>query len=538
MNGKLNKIYLPLFFAIVLVGGILLGKALNNNPHQNYASLYQVNNKLGRIIDYIENRYVDTVSRAKLEESAIPAMLDELDPHSVYIPAREMQSVNEDMRGNFEGIGVVFNHQTDTSIIISVITGGPSDKVGVLAGDRIIEVDDSLIAGKNIPSNDVVGMLKGEKGTKVKVGLKRENVPDLIHVEIIRDEIPLYSVDVSYMVNEEIGYIKINRFAETTFKEFVDGVEKLKDKGLKKLILDLRGNTGGYMIAATNIADQFLEAGKLIVYTQGKASPKQEIFSTRRGVCKDIEVVVLQDEFAASASEILAGAIQDNDRGTIIGRRSFGKGLVQEPYQLADGSVIRLTIARYYTPTGRSIQKPFSDDKNEYFNDLNDRFQHGEFSEEDSIHFSDSLKYVTPEGNIVYGGGGIMPDIFVPLDTSRYSKYYAEIIRKGVLYNFAFEYVDNNRNLLIKYKDAASINNYLESISIFNQFASFAEENGVPDSTKGFVKSRHLVGTLLKANIARNVIDNDGFYPIIQEIDTTLKTAIEYLKEKPNTEMN
>ncbi|MCK5028664.1 MAG: S41 family peptidase [Bacteroidales bacterium] len=531
MAGKINKIYLPLLFAIVLVVGILLGKLLNNNPHENYSQVYQVNDKLGRIIDYVENRYVDTVSRAKLEESAIPAILEELDPHSVYISAKEMLSVNEDMRGNFEGIGVVFNHQTDTAIIISVITGGPSNKVGVLAGDRIIKVNDTLIAGKNIPSNDVVGMLKGEKGTKVKVSLLRNNVPDLIDVEIIRDEIPLYSVDVSYMIDSEVGYIKINRFAGTTFKEFVDGAKELKKQGLKKLILDLRGNTGGYMVAATDIADQFLEEGKLIVYTEGKASPKQEIYSTRRGVCKDIELVILQDEFAASASEILAGAIQDNDRGIIIGRRSFGKGLVQEPYQLNDGSVIRLTIARYYTPTGRSIQKPYSDDKNEYFNDLNDRYRHGEFSEADSIHFADSLKYKTPEGNTVYGGGGIMPDIFVPLDTSGFSRYYAEVIRKGVLYNFAFEYVDNNRSSLIIYKDAASINNYLESIKIFDKFSSYAEENGVSDSTKGFDKSRHLVSTLLKANIARNVIDNDGFYPIFKEVDTTLKTAIQFFQE-------
>ncbi len=532
MSGKLNKIYLPILFAIVLIGGILLGKALNNKPQRNYAQLYSVGNKLDRIINYIENRYVDTISRSILEESAIPAILEELDPHSIYIPAKEMQSISEDLRGNFDGIGVVFNHQTDTSIIISVISGGPSDKIGVLAGDRIIKVNDSLIAGQNMPSNDVVGMLKGKKGTKVKVSLERKNVPDLIEVEIIRGEIPLYSVDVSYMIEKNIGYIKINRFAETTSREFIRGVKKLKDEGLQKLVLDLRGNTGGVMGAATNIADQFLEAEKLIVYTQGKASPKREYFSTSRDLCKDIEVVVLIDEFAASASEILAGAIQDNDRGTIIGRRSFGKGLVQEQQPLTDGSVIRLTIARYYTPTGRSIQKPYSDDKNEYYNDLNERYLNGEFSEADSIHLSDSLQYVTPEGNIVYGGGGIMPDIFVPLDTAGYSKYYAEAVRKGVLYNFAFEYVDNNRSILNQYNDAYAINDYLESINIFGQFADYAEKNGVPKSTKGFTFSKHLVNTRLKANIARNIIDNDGFYPIIKEVDTTLKTAIEYFKKK------
>lgn len=526
-----SKIYLPIIFAVLLVVGMLIGKALNNNPHNNYTQLYQSSDKLGRILDYIETRYVDTVSRSKLEESAIPAMLEELDPHSVYIPAKEMQRVSEDMRGNFEGIGVVFNHQTDTAIIISVISGGPSDKVGVLPGDRIMMVDDSLIAGQDMPSNDVVGMLKGEKGTKVKVSLERKNVPDLIEVEIVRDKIPLYSVDVSYMVDEEIGYIKINRFAETTFNEFIEGVQKLKKKNLKKLIVDLRGNTGGVMIGATSIADQFLDHGKLIVYTKGKASPKQDIYSTARGVCKDIELVVLQDEFSASASEILSGAIQDNDRGTIIGRRSFGKGLVQEPYQLSDGSVIRLTIARYYTPTGRSIQKPYEDDKDEYYNDLITRYENGEFSEKDSIHFEDSLKFVTPGGNVVYGGGGIMPDIFVPLDTAGYSKYYAETVRNGVLYNFSFQYVDDHRQELNKYPDAESMNNYLESIGIFEQFVEFAEENGVSSNTKGFEKSKHLVKTQLKANIARNVIDNEGFYPIIQDVDNTLQIAIEYLKE-------
>jgi len=400
---KIHKIYLPILFAIVLIAGIILGGALSKNNGNHSSDAYQGKDKLFRIIDYIEQRYVDTVSRDELENAAIPAILEKLDPHSVYIPASEMQRVNEDLRGNFEGIGVVFNHQTDTAIIISVISGGPSDRAGVMAGDRIIEINDSLVAGQNIPSNDLVGMLKGEMGTKVKISLERKGVSDLIDAEIIRDKIPIYSVDVAYMVTNEIGYIKINRFAETTFREFLEGVKKLQKQNLKKLILDLRGNNGGYMVAATNIVDQFLEEGKLIVYTQGKASPRQEIYSSSRGMCKDIEVAVLQDEWAASASEILAGALQDNDRGTIIGRRSFGKGLVQEAYPLSDGSVIRLTIARYYTPTGRSIQKPYGDDKMEYYNDIYHRFQNGEFEVADSIHFADSLKYTTPEGKVVFG---------------------------------------------------------------------------------------------------------------------------------------
>jgi len=531
MINYIKKTYIPLILALVLIAGIFLGKSLNKYPHKAYLSYYQQPEKLTNILSYIEQRYVDTVSKSKLEEAAIPAMLEALDPHSVYIPAKEMKKVSEEMRGNFEGIGVVFNFQTDTAIITSVVTGGPSDKVGVMAGDRIMKINGDPISGQKISSDSIVRRLKGEKGTKVRISVQRKGVNDLIDFEITRDEIPLYSVDVAYMIDDSIGFIKINRFAETTFSEFISGVEKLKEHNLKKLILDLRGNTGGYMDAATNISDQFLDAGKLIVYTQGKNSPRYDIFSTSRGICKNIELVILQDEFSASASEIIAGAIQDNDRGTIIGRRSFGKGLVQEPYPLSDGSVIRLTIARYYTPTGRSIQKPYSDDKDEYYNDLYERYKHGEFSEKDSIHFADSLKFVTPGGKVVFGGGGIMPDIFVPLDTAGYSKYYAEVVRKGILYNFTFEYADNNREILKKQMDAKGIDAYLESIKIFDQFAEYAEKKGVSKSTKGFNYSKNLVTTQIKANIARNIFDNDGFYPIIQDVDATLKVAIDYLQK-------
>ncbi|MGM0503455.1 MAG: S41 family peptidase [Bacteroidota bacterium] len=529
---KIRKIYLPILFAIVLIAGIILGGLLSKNNGNNSSNAYQGKDKLLRIIDYIEQRYVDTVSIDELENAAIPAILEKLDPHSVYIPASEMQRVNEDLRGNFEGIGVVFNHQTDTAIIISVISGGPSDRAGVMAGDRIIKINDSLVAGQDIPSNDLVGMLKGEMGTKVKISLERKGVSDLIDAEIIRDKIPIYSVDVAYMVTDEIGYIKINRFAETTFREFLEGVEKLQKQNLKKLILDLRGNNGGYMVAATNIVDQFLEEGKLIVYTQGKASPRQEIYSSSRGKSKDVEVAVLQDEWAASASEILAGALQDNDRGTIIGRRSFGKGLVQEAYPLSDGSVIRLTIARYYTPTGRSIQKPYSDDKMEYYNDIYHRFQNGEFEAADSIHFADSLKYTTPEGKVVFGGGGIMPDIFVPIDTTGYSKYYSEIIQKGIFQDFTFNYADENRKTLNQLKTADAINNYLDSVNIFDQFVNYAEQNGISPQVKGFDKSRKITKVQIKANIARNILDDDGYYPIIKEIDRTLNIAVKFLEKK------
>jgi len=528
---KINKIYLPILFAIILAAGIFLGNRLGKNPRYNYSFLNYSNDNISSVISYIESKYVDTVDRKMLEESAIPALLEKLDPHSIYIPASEMKNVNEDMQGNFEGIGVVFNLLTDTAIIIDVISGGPSYKVGILPGDRIIKVNDSLIAGKKLESDQVVGMLKGMRGTKVNVSIQRKGISELINFEIIRDKIPLYSVDVAYMVNDEIGYIKINRFAQTTFDEFLNGVEKLKQQNLKKLIVDLRGNTGGYINAAANIADQFLEDGKMIVYTQGKASPRSEIFSTSRGICHDIEVVILQDEWSASASEIVAGAIQDNDRGKIIGRRSFGKGLVQEEYPLSDGAVIRLTIARYYTPTGRSIQKPYSSDREEYFNDLNNRFEHGEFERADSIHFSDSLKYITPGGNTVYGGGGIMPDIFVPIDTNGFTRYYALVVNKQLTYNFAFDYADRNRDELKMYKTAFELNNYLESKHVFDLFVKYAEQKGVPADTKGLDISRKIINTQIKAYIARNVIDNVGFYPIIMEIDNAFLEAVNYLNK-------
>ena len=528
INTKINKIFLPIIFALILASGIFLGNRLGKNPRYNYSFLNYSKDNLSSVINYIETRYVDTINRKSLEESAIPALLEKLDPHSVYIPAKDMQSVNEDMQGNFEGIGVVFNLLTDTAIIIDVISGGPSDKVGILPGDRIIMVDDSLIAGQKLGSDQVVGMLKGMRGTKVNVAIQRKGISDLINFEITRDKIPLYSVDVAYMVNPEIGYIKINRFAQTTFQEFINGVEKLKKQNLKKLIVDLRGNTGGYINAAANIADQFLDEGKMIVYTQGKASPRSEIYSTSRGICKDIEVVILQDEWSASASEIVAGAIQDNDRGKIIGRRSFGKGLVQEEYSLSDGAVIRLTIARYYTPTGRSIQKPYSDDREEYYNDLNNRFEHGEFEQADSIHFSDSLKFITPGGNTVYGGGGIMPDIFVPIDTSGFTKYFALVVNKRLTYDFAFDYSDKNRDVLKQYKTAKELSNYLESQKIYDQFVNYAEYKGVPKNTNGINVSKKIINTQIKAYIARNIIDNEGFYPIIMEIDNTFSKAIEF----------
>jgi len=466
----------------------------------------------------------------KLVESTIPTVLENLDPHSVYIPASDLQEVNEPLDGGFDGIGITFNMPEDTIIVITTIPGGPSERVGIIPGDRIVTIDDSTVAGVDINQNDIVKMLKGPNGTSVKVGVNRKGIEEPITFEIIRDKIPIYSVDVSYMVEEDIGYIKISRFARTTYQEFIEAVDKLQNMGMQKIIIDLRGNNGGYMDAATNIVNEFLSEGKLIVYTEGKARPRQNIYSNAKGRCLNTQVAVLLDEFSASASEILAGAIQDNDRGAVIGRRSFGKGLVQEQILFSDGSAVRLTIARYYTPTGRSIQKPYDNGTDDYYYDISNRYIHGEFQERDSIQLNDSLKYTTPGGRTVYGGGGIMPDFFVPLDTTGITTYFNQVARRNIIYRFAFEYADNNRSKLSEFNNAKGIENFLEQQKILDKFVIFAKENGVKPNYKQIEDSKQVLETQLKAYIARNIIDNEGFYPIIRRIDNTLIKAIEIIE--------
>jgi carboxyl-terminal processing protease len=526
------KVYGPIFLAIALIIGIILGNTLSVNMSPNKASSYSKPDKLTKVKNYIEKSYVDTVNSDKLVEAAIPAMLKELDPHSVYIPAKKLQRVSEPLEGNFDGIGIQFNMQKDTIIVISTISGGPSEMVGIQPGDRIIEVNDSTVAGVDMPSSDIVDMLKGKRGTKVNITVKRPGEEGFMHFTITRDKIPYYSVDVSYMINKNTGYIKISRFAKTTQKEFLKGLRKLKKQNADNLIIDLRGNNGGYLNAATSITDQFLKEGKLIVYTKGKSSPKQEIKSTDRGIAHDLDVAVMIDEWSASASEIMAGAIQDNDRGFIVGRRSFGKGLVQEQIKLSDGSAIRLTVARYYTPTGRCIQKPYKNGRKDYFKDLNERFKQGEFFHADSIDFADSLKYKTPEGDTVYGGGGIMPDYFVPADTTNHSEFLSKVTNKGLIYEFAFNYSDSNRDILEQYKTPKELNEYLESQEIYNKFVDYAYSQNISREIKGAQISKQIINTRMKAYIARNILNNEGYYPIIANIDHTLQKTINILKEK------
>lgn len=529
-NNSLRSITIPLIIAVSVVAGVLFGRLMpGNNSSHPPMTVKPRNNKIGNILNIVEAKYVDSVNRESIVEDAIPYILNKLDPHSVYIPARDLQRMNEPLQGNFEGIGVSFNMLTDTVLIISTIPGGPSEKVGIMPGDKIIYVGDSLVAGLNIPDQGIISLLKGPRGTEVTIRVLRKGESTLLPFTIKRDKIPIFSVDVSYMVNTNTGYIKVSRFSMTTYQEFLEGLQKLKNLGMERLILDMRGNVGGVMDPATQIADEFLEEGKLIVYTEGRASPRDDIYATASGNFLTGELIVLLDEWSASASEILAGAIQDNDRGTIVGRRSFGKGLVQEPMAFNDGSAMRLTIARYYTPTGRSIQKSYSNGSDAYYEDLHDRFVRGEALEADSIQFADSLKFTTPAGRTVYGGGGIMPDYFVPADTTGGSLYFNRLRQRSLIYRFALSFSDDNRDQLSKLSSASEFDTYLTEEAIMAQFISFATENGVSASGQDLKRSGEVIEIQLKAYIARNFLDNEGFYPIWQRLDTTLREAINYL---------
>ena len=523
-------IYLPIAFSLVLVAGIWLGAFISNSNSggdglfpAGYSSSYH---KVDDVFDYIVRDYVDTVDIEEMETDAIKGMLEALDPHSAYIPAKEFHEVNDPLLGSFEGIGISFRIEKDTITVINPIPGGPSEKVGLMAGDRIVKIDDSLAL--KFSNNQAIKKLKGKKGTKVKVSVFRRGIPKLIDFTITRDVIPTFSLDVAYMVNDSTGYIKLNKFSATTYEEFTDAVIRLKKKGMTKLLLDLRGNTGGYLGAAIDIADEFLGEGKLIVYTEGKNRPRNYAFATANGRLQDDDVVILIDEGSASASEIVAGALQDNDRGLIIGRRSFGKGLVQEQMNLPDGSALRLTVARYYTPTGRSIQKPYSKENfDEYYHESFERYTNGEMQHADSIHFNDTLKYTTPGGRTVYGGGGIMPDIFVPLITDTVHTYYNLLANKGLIFQYAFEYTDANRKRLNAYKDFETFDRKFNmSDKDFEGLVAFAENKGIKESREKITVSRDRIATLFKAFVGRNILDEKGFYPIYHQIDTTFKRAV------------
>lgn len=528
-NNSRRSVFLPVILGLSLAVGVMIGRFFPGNDHPVASNLRFRSDKLQNILNIIESNYVDTVNRSELVEIAIPAMLKKLDPHSVYIPAKDLARANEPLQGNFDGIGISFNMLTDTILVISTIPGGPSEKTGLLPGDKILYVNDSLVAGKNISDQSVMGMLKGPRGTVVKIRVQRNGSNELIPFEITRDKIPMHSLDVAYMVNDYIGYIRINNFAMTTFDEFMRALRDLKMQGMESLILDLRGNSGGVMDASVQIANQFLEENQLIVYTKGRTHPRNEARATGKGEFDTGDLVVLIDEWSASASEILAGAVQDNDRGTIIGRRSFGKGLVQEPVSFADGSGMRLTIARYYTPTGRSIQRSYANGFDEYYEELLARSSRGDAQATDSIHSSDSLKFTTPGGRIVYGGGGIMPDRFVPVDTTEISEFFIRV--RPLIYRFALKYTEANREVLNKFTEPVEMKKFLDRQSLLTQFIKYAQSNGLTEDREGLRISARIIHTQLEAYIARNILDNKGFYPIWEEIDTTLRYAIDFLEE-------
>ena len=525
-----------LFF--LAVGCLIAMAATAQNqqtPPQKTQSKAQMNaNKFGNILYLIDNFYVDTANIDKLVEEAIVAALKELDPHSAYIAKKDVEKANEKLVGSFEGIGVTYQLIRDTITVISPVAGGPSEKVGIMAGDQFIKIDGEDAFGKKIDSEYVQKRLRGKKGTKVIVSVKRGNDPELVDFEITRDKIPLNSINATYMLNKSIGYIKLDQFAQESANEFREAYAKLKAQKMKSLILDLRSNSGGYLNTAIELVDQFLEKDELIVFTEGIHSPRQEWRSTDDGVFTKGNLVVLIDEGSASASEILSGAIQDHDRGVVIGRRSFGKGLVQRPFNLVDGAQIRLTTSRYHTPSGRCIQRPYENGVEDYAKEMSKRLEHGEYFHADSIHFPDSLKYKTDGNRTVYGGGGIMPDIFIPADTSYNSKLYTNLVRKGVLNRFTTDYgLKHREEILEKYGDFEHFNkDFTVGNDLVENLKKAAEEAKVEWNDEQFAHSEAFLLLQIKAMIARNVWDSQQYYQVMAAIDPGIQKALEVLGDK------
>ena len=526
--------YIPIIIAVSIVAGIFIGTFYANRFSENTPGLGGIQpgtNKLNGLLRIVNDQYVDTVNMAELVEEAMPQILNELDPHSSYIPAKDLQAVNDDLAGSFSGIGVQFTIQQDTIHISDVISGGPSEKVGLMPGDRIVEIDDSAFVGKIVTNNESMKRLKGPKGSEVKLGVFRPGEKELLHFTIIRGDIPNKSIKAAYMIDEKYGYMNIEKFGETTYPEMLIALAQLHQQNCEGIIIDLRGNTGGYMGAAIQMVNEFLPKGRLIVYTEGRKSPRENYPSNGTGSSQEMPIVVLLDEGSASASEIFAGAIQDNDRGTIIGRRSFGKGLVQQPIEFNDGSAIRLTIARYYTPSGRCIQKPYKKGNDAQYNmDLLTRYEHGEFFSKDSIKQDESQIYYTSIGRPVYGGGGIMPDIFVPQDTTGVTSYFTMAANRGLTIQFSFQYTDQNRQKLAKYKTGEELLKYLKTQNILEKFARFAESKGLKRRNLLMYKSKELFDRNLYGNIIYNMLNMEEYLKFLNQSDPTVLKALEVLK--------
>ena len=524
---------MPFLLAVCLVAGIAIGTFYANHFSGNKLGIINTSsNKLNALLHIIDAQYVDTVNITELVEEAMPQILSELDPHSSYIPAKDLEAVTADLKGSFSGIGIQFTIQDDTIHVNSVIQGGPSEKVGLMAGDRIIEVDDSAFVGKKVTNQEAMKRLKGEKGSKVRLGVFRPGEKEILHFTVTRGDIPVKSVDAAYMITDKLGYIKVNKFGETTYPELLVALAKLNRENCEGMIVDLRGNTGGYMAAAIQMVNEFLPNNRLIVYTQGRKSPRENYTSNGTGSSQKMPLVVLMDEGSASASEIFAGAIQDNDRGTIIGRRSFGKGLVQQPIEFSDGSAIRLTIARYYTPSGRCIQKPYEKGKeDEYELDLLTRYEHGEFFSADSIKQNETDMYRTSLGRPVYGGGGIMPDIFVPQDTTGMTSYFRMAANRGLIIRYTFDYTDRNRQELREYDTPEKLENYLKKQNLLNQFANWAEKKGLKRRNNMIMKSKELFELSLYGNIIYNMLGIEAYIEFLNQTDNTVLKAVEILEK-------
>lgn len=491
--------------------------------------------KLLMVENIVNNLYVDNVDEEKIVENAVRGILENLDPHSSYSTKEETTSSQETMQGSFSGIGIQFNMQKDTLYVVQTIAGGPSEKVGILPGDRFIVVDDSIIAGRKLKNTDIMKRLRGPKGTKVNIKVKRGSNAELLEFRITRDDIPLNSIDAVYMADGKTGYIRLSRFAATSYKEFKDAITKLKKQGMQQLILDLTDNGGGYMQIAAQIANEMLNRGNLIVYTQGRKSPRQNLNADGSGTFRTQKVVVMINQFSASASEILSGAVQDWDRGVVVGRRSFGKGLVQREFLLPDSSSFRLTIARYYTPSGRNIQKPYvKGDREDYDKDIIDRYNHGELQSADSIHFADSLKHTTLRlHRTVYGGGGIMPDVFVPLDTTQYTDYHRRLVAKGIIPQFALRYVDKNRaDLKAQYPDAQKfIKEFTVTDEMLNNLVDAGKAEKVDFDKSQFAKSKEMLRTFVKAAIANDLFSTGAYFQIVNEQNDIYKEALSIIND-------
>lgn len=532
-NNRSFSVFIPLLLALaVLIGvglGIYISKATNGQTNGNL-SFSNSSTKWNEIMSLVRSKYVDSTNSIELEENAIHSYLEQLDPHSVYIPASEMIGVNEDMQGHFDGIGIEFRITDDTINVVHAIVGGPSEQLGIRGGDKIIKINDTLVAGKKISNDDVTHKLRGVKGTKVKVSIKRNGSSSLIDYVITRNQIPQYSIDVAYVMNNKIGYIKVNRFSASTTEEFGKKLYELKQKGIDKLIIDLRQNPGGYLDAAVKMVDELVGGKSLVVYTKGKSSPRKDYIASRPGLFEEGKVAILIDEGSASASEIVSGAIQDHDRGIIIGRRSFGKGLVQEQYTLRDGSGLRLTVARYYTPSGRCIQRSYGKNMEAYYNELAQRYDDGELFSADSFHTKDTTKYFTDNGRVVFAGGGISPDIFVPVDTYAHMSVLSEY-RKYIPDYVLAKYASND-GVYLNYPTVESFQTtFTIDQGVWNDFLAYAYSKG---ATKNEAKMQYVatpLKNLLKAYIAKQKWNNEGYYPVLNETDKNILRAVQELSK-------